>query len=162
MLTSLSRKNLTSPISESLIPSAFNIPRSPFSTATKTDLRWSKSFLSKCSAAPKSSRVGDSTKWKRKKNTILLIIYLFTLYFCFMFYKGRILRIVYSHKKFRHAFSTEEMNGVIYIHLHKCIFCLISLNFIMIHFYERSFLKLHPKYRHIMFLLFWSASRFPL
>lgn len=64
VLTSFSKKNFTSPISESLIPSDFSIPRSPFSTAMKTERRCSKSDRIKCKAAPKSSIVWDSGKYK--------------------------------------------------------------------------------------------------
>lgn len=45
VFTSFSKKNLTSPSSESLIPIDFSIPKSPFSTAINTDRRCSKSDL---------------------------------------------------------------------------------------------------------------------
>ena len=60
MLTSFSRKNLTSPSSESLIPSDLRSPMSPFSTAMKTDLKWLMSEEGKCREEPKSSMVWDS------------------------------------------------------------------------------------------------------
>lgn len=60
VFTNFSKKNFTSPNSESLIPRDFNIPRSPFSTAINTERRCSKSPRSKCKAAPKSSMVCDS------------------------------------------------------------------------------------------------------
>jgi len=44
-LTSFSKKNFTSPSSESFIPSDFSMPRSPFSTAMKTERKCSKSDL---------------------------------------------------------------------------------------------------------------------
>ena len=60
---SFSRKNLTSPSSESLIPSDFSIPMSPFSTAMNTDRKCSKSDRSNSSLSPNSSIVWDSAKW---------------------------------------------------------------------------------------------------
>lgn len=60
VFTSFSRKNLTSPSSESLMPMDFSIPRSPFSTAMKTERRCSRSERIRCNAAPKSSIVCDS------------------------------------------------------------------------------------------------------
>lgn len=57
VFTSFSRKNFTSPSSESLMPIDFNIPRSPFSTAINTERRCSRSDRSRCNAAPKSSIV---------------------------------------------------------------------------------------------------------
>lgn len=61
VFTSFSRKNLTSPNSESLMPMDFSIPKSPFSTAIKTERRCSRSPRNRCNAAPKSSIVCDSS-----------------------------------------------------------------------------------------------------
>lgn len=69
VLTSFSRKNLTSPSSESLIPMDFSIPRSPFSTAMKTARRCSRSERIRCNAAPKSSIVCDSDSRNRSSGT---------------------------------------------------------------------------------------------
>ena len=57
VFTSFSRKNFTSPSSESLMPIDFSMPKSPFSTAMNTERRCSKSERMRCKAAPKSSIV---------------------------------------------------------------------------------------------------------
>ena len=46
MLTSFSRKNLTSPSSESLMPKDLSMPKSPFSTAINTERKCSTSVAS--------------------------------------------------------------------------------------------------------------------
>ena len=46
MLTSFSRKNLTSPSSESLMPKDLSMPKSPFSTAINTERKCSTSAAS--------------------------------------------------------------------------------------------------------------------
>lgn len=72
VFTNFSKKNFTSPNSESLIPNDFNIPKSPFSTAKKTERKCSKSERIKCNAAPKSSIVCDSKneQQKQKQNVV--------------------------------------------------------------------------------------------
>lgn len=66
VFTNFSRKNFTSPNSESFIPRDLSIPKSPFSTAMNTERRCSKSARIKCNAAPKSSMVCDSVnKWSK-------------------------------------------------------------------------------------------------
>lgn len=62
VLTNFSKKNLTSPSSESLIPKDLSIPMSPFSTAINTDRRCATSVGANFKAVPKSSIVCDSEK----------------------------------------------------------------------------------------------------
>ena len=83
MLTSFSKKNLTSPNSESLIPRDLSIPMSPFSTARNTERRCSTSARCRLSFSPKSSIVFDSKIVPRRVRNFLLessasALYVFT------------------------------------------------------------------------------------